>query len=60
LKLFFYFLFYNENLELKLLDSTFGPDFLTSLFNEMKEPGTNYVCLDKIIKEFDVYRKEGN
>jgi len=49
-----------KNLELKLLDSTFSPEFLTSLFNEMKEPGTNYVSLDKIIKEFDVYRKEGN
>lgn len=48
-----------NNLELKLLDSTFSTDFLTSLFNEMKEPGANYVTLDKILKEFDVYIKEG-
>lgn len=45
---------------MKLLDSTFSPEFLASLFNEMKEPGTNYVTLDKITKEFDVYKREGN
>jgi Ca2+-binding EF-hand superfamily protein len=43
---------------MKLLDSTFSNEFLTALFNEMKEKGTNYVTLDKIIKEFDVYKQE--
>jgi len=40
------------------LDSTFSNEFLTSLFNEMKEPGANYVTLEKILKEFDVYKLE--
>jgi hypothetical protein len=43
---------------MKFLDTTFSNEFLTSLFNEMKEPTANYVTLDKIIKEFDVYKKE--
>lgn len=25
----------------------------------MKEPGTNYVTLEKMLKEFDVYKREG-
>ena len=40
------------------MDTTFSIEFLTSLFNEMKETGTNYVTLDKMIKEFDVYQRE--
>jgi len=40
------------------LDTTFSNEFLTSLFNEMKEAGANYVTLDKILKEFDVYKRE--
>lgn len=45
---------------MRLLDSTFSNEFLSSLFDEMKEPGATYVTLKKIKDEFDVYKREGN
>lgn len=42
------------------MDSTFSNELLSALFNEMKEFGSTYVTLDKMLKEFDVYKKESN
>ena len=43
---------------MKLLDSTISNELLFTLFNEMKDEGTNYVTLGKMMREFDVYKIE--
>ena len=45
---------------MRLLDSTFSNELLLALFNEMKENNNNYVTLEKIMKEFDIYKQESN
>jgi len=42
------------------LDTKFSNEFLSALFNEMKEEDGNYVTLGKLISEFDVYKRESN
>jgi hypothetical protein len=43
---------------MRLLETSLSNELLLSLFNEMKEDGTNYVTLGKMIMEFDVYKRE--
>lgn len=45
---------------MRLLESTLSNEFLSTLFNEMREEGQNYVTLLKFMQEFDVYKRESN